>query len=313
MDIACHVVQDQVGNLTVRVEHIVAHHVLGELHPGQPLRVDPDGRACLIGINDLDIICQDIVTQSGAGGVHLAGKAHLRQPLDLQLVISGHHAHQIAFLQASGAALIAVGVAVCGHHSDGAGGIAVIVSVVIGQIFHLGNDAVDQVAVGLGLAQGRHTAVAAQQQRDPVAYGIAAQIGQGIGRLGGFNGIALACHRHGGGGGGRGADGLQQTGHLVGIGPDGTHGLRPVDHILRLNVVQIGGTAVAVDCCAAGGKGNLGLPAGGGHHGALHGGIHQGYPVQLSVGVDQVQGGLQGVQMVGPGLVLGDHQIIKEV
>src|SRR5699024_5892655 len=96
-----------------------------------------------------------------------------------------------------------------------------------------------------------------------------------------------------GGGGRRGADRLQRTGHLVRVSPDGTHRLRPIDHILVLNAAQGGGTAVAVDLGGGGGEGQLALPVAGGHHRALHGGVDEGHPVQLTGGIHQVQGGLQ--------------------
>lgn len=66
---------------------------------------------------------------------------------------------------------------------------------------------------------------------------------------------------------------------LVGVGPQGMHGLRPVHHVLILHRGQAALGAVAVDRGAAGVEGHAGLPASGGHHGALHSGVDEGHPV----------------------------------
>ena len=267
------------ADLPLGVEGIEADHIAVKLHALQAVGIDADGGTALVGVQNLHVVSQGVGAQLGAVVAHLAGQGGGGQALDLDGVAVGIHPHQIALVQALIVGLIAVGAAVGTGHGDGAGVVGAALSVVVRGALHLGDDAIDEVVGRHGLAHCRHAAAAAQQQGHAVANLVAAQVGEGIGGGGGLNGVALARHGDGGGASDRGRSRLIGAGDLVGVGPQGMHGLRPVHHVLILHRGQAALGAVAVDRGAAGVEGHAGLPASGGHHGALHSGVDEGHPV----------------------------------
>ena len=290
MHIAGGVLQDQLCDLTRTVQGVVAHHIGGHVQPRQTLGIDPYAGA-LIGVQDLHAVCEGITAQFGGVGGHLAGElAGLAQPLEGHgaVLTADDHLDQVAQLEVVGGPLIAVCAAVGGqdgHSVSGVGGVGPGAGV--GAAAQVSDDA-DLAAVlrGGGGGHGGPAAVPAQQQGDGVPHLIAAQVGQLVGGGGCLDLIGLACHLHGCGVGGSGAQFLDRAGHPVGVHPQGLHGLTPVDDVVVLDGLGGGGGAVPVHPGAVHIEGDGLLPAAGRHHRALHHAVDQGHPVHLTGGVE---------------------------
>ena len=289
MQVTGDILEDEAADLAAAVEQVVAHHIGGELHAGQP----------------------GGVAQLGAVGAHPAGEGG-REGLDLHILTAGGDLHDGAGLHGALVIAVDIGTAVGGHDGEGVGGVGVAVLVLIAPGLGGDHHAADG-AGGLGGGEhGDHFAVPTQQEGDGVSHPEGAQIADGVSGGGGLDGVALPGHGDGGRGRG-GGDGLEGTGDAVGVHPEGVHGFGPVHYVVLDQSVGAGDLPRPVHRGTAEVEGDLLPPAALAHHyRAVHGLIEKGQGVHLAVGGEAVSQDGGEVGRSGS-LGGGGEQVIEEI